>query len=144
MRRLGYVLVISLLQELTIAQAAQTPGHVLQVGVQRKLAANLSACRSSRTDFVPLVVLIGGLAEDTMASVSSPNISRAIENRCGTSDSTHYQSPVWPRGSGFMAGQCIPLCGSTVSVPTIPPFPGLCSLNFLYSYCLFFTSCSYS
>jgi len=55
------VLIISPLQELTIAEAAQTPGYALQVGVQRKLASNLSACRSSRLDFVPLVAeALGG------------------------------------------------------------------------------------
>ncbi len=86
------VLVISLLQELTIAQAAQTPSHALQVGVQRKLAANLCACHSSRTDFVPLVAeTLGGLAEDTIRT------SRAIENSCSTSDSTPTTSHLFGR-----------------------------------------------
>ena len=60
------MLVISPLQELTIAEAAQTPGHILEVGVHRKLTNNLSTCRSLGTDFVLLVAeTLGGLAEDT-------------------------------------------------------------------------------
>ncbi len=112
------VLVISPLQELTIAQAAQTPGHALQVGVQRKLAANLSACRSSGTDFVPLVAeTLGGLAEDTIRTITI--ISRAIENRCGTSDST-------PTTSHLFGRVAIALWRGNASLwlhrlPTIPP-----------------------
>jgi len=41
------MLVISPLQELTIAKVAQTPGYALQAGVHRKLASNLSAFCSS-------------------------------------------------------------------------------------------------
>ncbi len=131
------VLVISPLQELTIAQAAQTPGYALQVGVQRKLAANLSACRSSGTDFVPLVAeTLGGLAEDTIRTITI--ISRAIENRCGTSDST-------PTTSHLFGRVAMALWRGTASLwlhrlPTIsPPYPlpGRCSLNFLYIHCLF-------
>ncbi len=85
------MLVISPLQELTIAQAAQTPGHVLQVGVQRKLAANLSACRSSRTDFVPLVVLIGGLAEDTIRIITNISSSWAEPDQRSGSAQLHQQ-----------------------------------------------------
>ena len=80
------VLIISHLQEFTIAEAAQTPGHALQVGVQRKLAKNVSACHSSGSDFVPLVAeTLGGMAEDTIHTIV--NISKAIEDRCGPSDS---------------------------------------------------------
>ena len=77
--------VISPLQVLTVADAAFTPGHALQVGVQRKLASNLSACRSSGTDFVPLVAeTLGGLAEDTISTITS--ISRAIADRSSSPD----------------------------------------------------------
>ena len=37
--------VISPLQQQTVGKANFTPGHVLQVGIQRKLASHLSACR---------------------------------------------------------------------------------------------------
>ena len=77
--------VISPLQVLTVADAALTPGHALQVGVQRKLASNLSACRSSGTDFVPLVAETpGGLAEDTISTITY--ISRAIADRSSSPD----------------------------------------------------------
>ena len=110
--------VISPLQELTIAQAAQTPGHALQVGVKRKLTSNLSACRSSGTDFVPLVAeTLGGLAEDTISTIQ--NISRAFDIRCGTTDS----SPT----SGHLFGRlAIALWRGNASLwlhrlPTLPP-----------------------
>ena len=55
--------VISPLQQQTIAEAAFTPGHALQVGVQRKLASHLSACHSAGVDFIPIVAeALGGLA----------------------------------------------------------------------------------
>ena len=53
----------------------------------------------------------------------------------------NYQSPVWPRGSCVMAGQCIAVAPSS---PHHTPLPGRCSLIFLYIYCLFIfilTSC---
>ena len=112
------VLVISPLQELTIAGAAQTPGHALQVGVQRKLASNLSVCRASGLDFVPLVAeTLGGLAEDTIKTIN--NISRAIENRCGSSNST-------PTNSHLFGRLAVALWRGNASLwlhrlPTLPP-----------------------
>ncbi len=73
-----------------------------------KACSQPSACRSSGTDFVPLVAeTLGGLAEDTIRTIT--NISRAIENRCGTSDSTpttshlfgHVAVALW-RGNASM------------------------------------------
>ena len=90
------VLVISPLQDLTIAEAALSLGHALHVGVQRKLSSNLSACRSSGLDFVPLVAeALGGLAEDSINTVIS--ISRAIHNRSGSSDSSPTTSHLFGR-----------------------------------------------
>ena len=77
--------VISPLQEQTVREASFTPGHALQVGVQRKLASSLSACCSSGTDFIPLVAeALGGLAEDAISTISA--IGRAINNRTGSTD----------------------------------------------------------
>ena len=90
------VLVISPLQDLTIAEATLSPGHALHVGVQRKLSSNLSACRFSGLDFVPLVAeALGGLAEDSINTVIS--ISRAIHNRSGSSDSSPTTSHLFGR-----------------------------------------------
>ena len=77
------VYVISPLQDLTVSEASVTPGHALNVGVQRKLASSLSACRSSGIDYIPLVAeTLGGLAEDTIATISS--IGRAVSDRSGS------------------------------------------------------------
>ena len=47
------VAVISPLQQLTVAEAAVTPGHALEVGVRRKLSANLPSCRAAGIECVP-------------------------------------------------------------------------------------------
>ena len=90
--------VISPLHVLTVADAALTPGHALQVGVQRKLASNLSACRSSGTDFVPLVAeTLGGLAEYTISAITY--ISRAIADRSSSPDpasTSRHLFAAWP------------------------------------------------
>ena len=44
------------LQDLSLDTAASTPGHALNLGVQRKLAAHLSDCRTAGIDFAPIVV----------------------------------------------------------------------------------------
>ena len=41
------------LQQQTIAEAASTPGHALQVGVRRKLTSHLSSCHSVGIEFIP-------------------------------------------------------------------------------------------
>ena len=74
--------VISPLQELTLYGAASTPGHALNVGVQRKLAAD---CCAAGMDFVPNVVeTLGGLSEDTIATVWA--IGKAISKRASSDD----------------------------------------------------------
>ena len=56
--------VIPPLQQLTLHEAASTPGHALEVGVQRKLSAHLSACRDAGVDFPPIVAeTLGGLGQ---------------------------------------------------------------------------------
>ncbi len=72
--------VISPLQEQLVAEAAFTPGHALQVGVQRKLASNLPSCRSAGIECIPVVAeTLGGLAHDTITIVK--DICRAISDR---------------------------------------------------------------
>ena len=79
--------VISPLQQQTLGEAASTPGHALQVGVQRKLASHLEACRSAGVDFVPIVAeALGGLAEDSISTIRSLGI--AISQRVSPQDST--------------------------------------------------------
>ena len=77
--------VISPLQQLTVAEAASTPGHALEVGVQRKLSSHLSACREAGVDFVPVVSeTLGGLAADTITTIRS--IGDAISQRSNPLD----------------------------------------------------------
>ncbi len=74
--------VISPLQPRTLSEAAQTQGHALQVGVQRKLASNLQYCRDAGLSCVPLVAeTLGGLAEDFISPVQV--IGRSICLRSG-------------------------------------------------------------
>ena len=109
------LLIISPLQVLTFAEAAQTPGYAgFQVGVQRKLTNNLSACCSSGTDFILLVVkTLGGLAEDTTStSAELLRIYAVTKTLC-----SHHQEFAWPLGSQLVAA--MPFSGSTGS----PLFP---------------------
>ena len=76
--------IISPLQQLTLSEAAYTPGHALEVGVRRKVAANLPSCicRSAGVDFIPIVAeTLGGLAEDTISTIST--LGMAITQRVG-------------------------------------------------------------
>ena len=82
--------VISPLQESMVSESSFTQGHALQAGVQRKLSSSLSACRSTGTDFVPLVAeTLGGLAEDTISTITA--IGRVADDRFGSADSCKKQ-----------------------------------------------------
>ena len=77
--------VISPLQQQVLGKAASIPGHALQVGVQRKLALHLSACRAVGVEFVPFVMeSLGGLAEDSISILQS--LGRAISLRAGSQE----------------------------------------------------------
>ena len=71
------------------------PKHLamLSKGVQRKLTNYFSACHSSGIGFVPLMV--EALAEDTIHTIT--NVSRAIEDRCGPSDSAPTSKHLYGR-----------------------------------------------
>ena len=126
--------VISPLQVLTVADAAFTPGHALQVGVQRKLASNLSACCSSGTDFVPLVAeTLGGLAEDTISTITS--ISRAIADRSSSPDPAATSRHLFGRLAITLWRGNAALC-YTVQQPF--PLPRRCNLIFRLIVCIDF------
>lgn len=75
--------VISPLQSSIVHEAASTPGHALEVGVRRKLAAHLSACRATGVDFLPIVAeTLGGLCHDTIHLVRSIGMSIAQRSSC--------------------------------------------------------------
>ena len=79
--------VISPLQNLTLHEAATTPGHALNVGVQSKLTAHLANCCAAGIEFIPIVAAtMGGLAEDTILMVWA--IGKAISHRTAINNPT--------------------------------------------------------
>ena len=90
------VSVISPLQQLTITEAATTPGHALTVGVRRKLASNLPACRAAGVDFFPVVVeTLGGWCPDAIAIIRAVGI--ALEQRLTSTDSFNMTKHLFGR-----------------------------------------------
>lgn len=88
--------IISPLQQSTVHEATSTPGHVLEVGVQRKLAAHLSACRSTGVDFLPIVAeTLGGLGQDAIQVVRS--IGESIAQRISYQDASSPTSQLFRR-----------------------------------------------
>ena len=88
--------VISPLQDLTLHEAASTPGHALQVGVQRKLSSHLANCRAAGVEFIPVVAeTLGGLAEDTIKTVCA--IGKAIAQRSSPHISSTTTSQLFHR-----------------------------------------------
>ena len=70
--------VISPLQE-------SSPGHALNVGVRRKLAAHLVDYRAAGIDFVPIVLeTLGCLSEDTIYTIRA--IGETISKRASPDD----------------------------------------------------------
>ena len=76
------MIVISALQQLTVEGAADTQGHALTVGRERKLAAHSTDCRSVGVDFIPLVVeSLGGWDDEAIATIGL--IGRLLGQRLG-------------------------------------------------------------
>ena len=81
------VYVISPLQDLTIHEAAVTPGHVLNVGIQRKLTFHLASCLATGVEFIPFVAeALGCLAEDTISIIRT--IGKVISQSVSPDNST--------------------------------------------------------
>ena len=93
-----------------------TPGHALQVGVQRKLTSNLPACREAGVECIPIVAeTLGGLAEDAIFTVRS-----------------HHQTYFPEVRHCPLAGQRVPLAPS----PSNPPIlSGWCRLTLPFHLC---------
>ena len=112
------VTIISPLQQETLHAAASTPGHALQVGVQRKLTAHLLACRSTGVEFIPIVSeTLGGLAEDTIATIRS--IGKAMAQRVNPQDSSTCRKHLFHRVAiALWRGNA---CLWLHHLPTLPP-----------------------
>ena len=79
--------VISPLQhvQLTLYEAASSPGHALSVGIRRKLTSNLPSCQAAGVDFLPIVVeTLGGWCPDAIATIRS--IGRASGQPLNSTD----------------------------------------------------------
>lgn len=64
--------VISPMQQLTINDAAMSPGYALRVGVRRKLASNLPSCRLAGVECIPVVVeTLGGWCQEAISTIRS-------------------------------------------------------------------------
>ena len=121
-----------------MAEAAFTQGHVLQVGIQCKLASSLSACRSAGIDFIPIVAeALGGLAEDTITTIKA--IGQAIANRTNITE----QAPTTKHLFGRLT---IALWRGNVNLwlhryPTLPPsLDGIDYIHFLFLFIYLFIS----
>ena len=84
-QQLWMYIIISPLQQQTIAGAVRTPGYALDVGVNRKLRSHLSDCCSVGVDFIPLVAeTLGGLAKDSIRIIQA--IGKALGKRTNPDD----------------------------------------------------------
>ena len=82
------VTVISTMQQQTLLGASITPGHALQVGEERKMAAHAAICRGVGVNFV--VESLGGLSQLAIETIKS--IGRLQGQRLGNppADSTRH------------------------------------------------------
>ena len=77
------VTVISTLQSLTLAGAANTPGYALRVAEERKMAAHHDDCRKVGVLFTPLAVeSLGGWSEEARRTISK--IGQLMGQRLGS------------------------------------------------------------
>ena len=90
------VAVISSLQRLTVAEAAVTPGHALEVCVRRKLSTNLPSCRVAGVECVPMVVeALGGWAPGTIYTIR--RIGDFLGQRVNPLDPSHSTKHLFGR-----------------------------------------------
>ena len=114
------VAVISPLQQLTVADAAVTPGHALEVCVSCKLSANLPSCRAAGIECVPMVVeALGGWAPEAIGIIRRHRDNKK-DRRFPRAKITslrpyaHYQTPLRPSSHHPVARKCNPMA---LSVP---------------------------
>ena len=103
---------ISPLQQLTVAEAAVTPGHALEVCVSCKLSANIPSCRATGVECVPMVVeALGGWAPEAIGTI------RRIGDFLGQRSHplppyARYQTPLRPSSHHPVARKFNPMASS--------------------------------
>ena len=114
------VSVISPLQQRTLFEAANTPGHAVQVGINRKMTSHSSACQSVGVNFIPLIVeSLGGWSSEAISTVRAMGCLQG--QRLGTppSESTRH----------LFQRLAVALCRGNACLwirrqPTLPPVVG--------------------
>ena len=90
------VAVISSLQRLTVAEAAVTPGHALEVCVRHKLSTNLPSCCAAGVECVPMVVeALGGWAPGSISTIR--RIGDFLGQRVNPLDPSHSTKHLFGR-----------------------------------------------
>ena len=101
------VAVISSLQRLTVAEAAVTPGHALEVCVRCKLSTNLPSCRAAGVECVPMVVeALGGWAPGSISTIR--RIGDFLGQRLNPLDPSHSTKHLFAWSSRYhpLAWEC--------------------------------------
>ncbi len=128
--------VTSPLQEQLVPEAAFTPCHALQEGVQRKLASNLPSCLSAGIECIPVVAeTLGGLVHDTINIVK--DICRAISDH-GYGIDLHSTTRHLFHSLAISLWRETLRYGSTVPHPPSFREMGWCSPFYFYLFCTIF------
>ena len=78
------ITVISTLQSSILPAAANSQGHALRIGEERKMTAHNESCRAVGVSFIPMVVeSLGGWSEEVSLTIS--RIGRHLGQRTGSS-----------------------------------------------------------
>ena len=108
------VTVISPLQQLTLAEADNNPGHILQVGISRKGASKSSVCRTAGMTFIPLVVeSLEGWSTEAISTIPFYRLPPRSEVGCPP----QIVSDTFFNASLLLPGVGMPAYGLDVSLP---------------------------
>ena len=111
------VTVISTLQQQTLTGAASMPGHALQVGEDRKMAAHADACQAVGVVFVPLVMeTLGGWCNEAIRTIR--RIGRQQGQRLGIPPAESTRHLFQRLAISLWRGE-MPHCGSVANLSVL-------------------------